>query len=71
MSNSVAALEAMNHLVGEPQGTGTGSPSPRIRSNQFADVTHDHQFIHIDAEKAAAESPFGGRSPTGSSHCQC
>lgn len=28
------------------------------RINQFADVTLDHQFIHIDPEKAAA-TPFG------------
>ena len=27
--------------------------------NQFADCTHDHQFIHIDPVKAA-ETPFGG-----------
>jgi acyl dehydratase len=26
--------------------------------NQFADCTLDHQFIHVDAEKAA-ETPFG------------
>ncbi|MEM9839055.1 MAG: MaoC family dehydratase [Pseudomonadota bacterium] len=29
------------------------------RINQFADVTEDHQFIHID-EQAAAKTPFGG-----------
>ncbi|MCF6292783.1 MAG: MaoC family dehydratase [Robiginitomaculum sp.] len=29
------------------------------RINQFADVTLDHQFIHIDPE-AAAKTPFGG-----------
>ncbi|MEM1380860.1 MAG: MaoC family dehydratase [Pseudomonadota bacterium] len=29
------------------------------RINQFADVTEDHQFIHID-EEAAAKTPFGG-----------
>ena len=29
------------------------------RINQFADVTDDHQFIHIDQEKAA-QTPFGG-----------
>lgn len=28
--------------------------------NQFADATHDHQFIHIDADRAKAETPFGG-----------
>lgn len=29
------------------------------RVNQFADATNDHQYIHIDKERAAA-SPFGG-----------
>jgi acyl dehydratase len=29
------------------------------RVNQFADATLDHQFIHVDAERAAA-TPFGG-----------
>ncbi len=28
------------------------------RIDRFADATNDHQFIHVDAEKAAA-SPFG------------
>jgi acyl dehydratase len=28
--------------------------------NQFADVTLDHQFIHVDPERAAKETPFGG-----------
>ena len=29
------------------------------RVNQFADATNDHQFIHVDPEKAA-RTPFGG-----------
>ncbi len=29
------------------------------RINSFADTTEDHQFIHIDEEKAA-QTPFGG-----------
>lgn len=29
------------------------------RVNQFADATDDHQFIHVDEERAAA-TPFGG-----------
>ncbi|MFA6241531.1 MAG: MaoC family dehydratase [Candidatus Hydrogenedentales bacterium] len=28
--------------------------------NAFADVTHDHQWIHVDVERAKRESPFGG-----------
>ncbi len=39
-------------------------PSPWLeitqeRVDQFADATNDHQFIHIDPERAA-ETPFGG-----------
>ena len=28
--------------------------------DHFADATDDHQFIHCDPERAAAETPFGG-----------
>jgi acyl dehydratase len=28
--------------------------------NEFADVTGDHQWIHIDIERCKRESPFGG-----------
>ena len=28
--------------------------------DQFADATHDHQFIHVDPARAKAETPFGG-----------
>jgi len=39
-------------------------PSPWLeitqeRVSQFADATNDHQFIHVDPEKAA-QTPFGG-----------
>jgi acyl dehydratase len=30
------------------------------RVNTFADATDDHQWIHVDVERATAESPFGG-----------
>jgi acyl dehydratase len=30
------------------------------RVNTFADATDDHQWIHVDVERAKAESPFGG-----------
>jgi acyl dehydratase len=28
--------------------------------NMFADATGDHQWIHVDVERAKKESPFGG-----------
>ena len=30
------------------------------RVQQFADATGDHQWIHLDVSRAAAESPYGG-----------
>jgi acyl dehydratase len=30
------------------------------RIRKFADATEDHQWIHLDAERAQRESPFGG-----------
>jgi hypothetical protein len=33
---------------------------PQEKINQFADVTGDHQWIHIDLERCKRESPFGG-----------
>lgn len=30
------------------------------RVNAFADLTHDHNFIHVDVERTKAETPFGG-----------
>jgi acyl dehydratase len=32
----------------------------QARVNAFADATGDHQWIHVDAERARRESPFGG-----------
>jgi acyl dehydratase len=32
----------------------------QARVDRFADATDDHQWIHIDAERAQRESPFGG-----------
>lgn len=32
----------------------------QARVNAFADVTMDHQFIHVDPDRATKETPFGG-----------
>ena len=44
--------------VGEHIGTSDWVEMSQERINQFADATGDHQFIHIDAEKAKM-TPFG------------
>ncbi|SAK38962.1 MaoC family dehydratase [Caballeronia ptereochthonis] len=32
----------------------------QARVNRFADATDDHQWIHVDVERARRDSPFGG-----------
>ena len=44
--------------VGNDEGTGDWFEVTQDQIDQFADVTHDHQFIHIDPEAAKA-TPFG------------
>lgn len=57
--DKVIKAEDIPSLVGQEL-----EPSPWLeitqeRVNQFAEATNDHQFIHVDPEKAA-KTPFGG-----------
>ena len=45
-------------LEGQTVGTSRWIVLDQSRIDRFADVTDDHQFIHVDAE-AAAKTPFG------------
>jgi acyl dehydratase len=45
--------------VGEPLGVSDWLLVDQVRINAFADVTDDHQFIHVDPERAR-RTPFGG-----------
>jgi acyl dehydratase len=51
--------EELFGLVGQDLGTSDWFQLGQDRINQFADVTEDRQFIHIDPVRAA-DSPFGG-----------
>ena len=45
--------------VGEPLGSSEWVEMSQERIDQFAEATGDHQFIHVDPEKAKL-TPFGG-----------
>jgi acyl dehydratase len=47
-------------LKGQELGASDWFEITQERVNTFADATDDHQWIHIDVERAKAESPFGG-----------
>ena len=58
MSTVVPASE-LSDYIGKDLGASDWVTLDQDRINTFADVTEDHQFIHIDPEKAA-QTPFGG-----------
>ncbi len=53
------ALELYQAAVGEPEGHGDWITIDQARIDAFADVTEDHQFIHVDPQACAALSPWG------------
>ena len=46
-------------MIGEELGVSRWLDIDQSRIDAFADVTMDHQWIHVDVEKAKAESPYG------------
>ncbi len=52
------AYELYRAAVGQPEGTGDWLLVDQARIDAFADVTEDHQWIHVDQERAA-QGPFG------------
>jgi acyl dehydratase len=59
MTKAEDAFELFTSAVGEPEGTGEWLEVSQDRINAFADVTEDHQFIHVDPKLAAELSPWG------------
>ena len=58
MSVTVNGLDELKKLAGSDLGTSEWIEVTQERVNTFADATGDHQWIHVDPEKAK-EGPFG------------
>lgn len=58
--SQLVSLEKAQTLVGTEVGITDWLEVTQERVNQFAEATGDFQFIHIDTERAKAETPFGG-----------
>ncbi len=52
--------DAAKALIGTETGISDWHIISQEQINQFADTTGDHQFIHLDVERAKRETPFGG-----------
>lgn len=53
-------VQAMAAEVGQNIGSSGWITIDQERIDRFADATDDHQYIHVDPARAAAEAPFGG-----------
>ena len=57
--NADRAFKLFKEVEGVEQATGEWMQINQDVVDQFADVTQDHQFIHVDPERAK-QTPFGG-----------
>ena len=52
-------IEGMQALVGREVGPSEWRPVTQADIDTFAELSGDHQWIHVDVERAKTESPFG------------
>ena len=57
---TVDGVEGVQSLVGQHLGWSDWVTITQEQVNLFAEATGDHQWIHVDPDRARRESPFGG-----------
>ena len=55
----VHGVEGLRELIGKPIGPSDWREVTQDMINAFAEISGDDQWIHVDAERAKTESPFG------------
>jgi acyl dehydratase len=58
-SREITSLEELRSLTGQEVAVSDWVEVTQERINLFADATGDHQWIHVDVERAKNESPYG------------
>src|SRR6202050_2026524 len=53
------SLDAYQKMVGHEVGASSSHLGDQSRIDVYADVIEDHQFIHVDPERARRETSFG------------
>ncbi len=56
---SVSGVEGMQGLVGQEIGPSESRVVTQDQIDAFAEVSGDHQWIHVDPERSKTESPYG------------
>jgi acyl dehydratase len=60
MAISGYSMSTLADFTGRELGVSNWTTLDQRRINEFAQITGDRQWIHVDLERAARESPFGG-----------
>jgi acyl dehydratase len=55
----ITGIEELRTLVGQEVGVSDLFEVTQTHIDKFADATEDHQWIHVNPERARTESPFG------------
>ncbi|WP_407687075.1 MaoC family dehydratase [Mycobacterium sp. HUMS_1102779] len=55
----ITSVDDAVDAVGQELGVGNWKEIDQQRIDAFADVTEDHQWIHVDTDRAKGESPYG------------
>jgi acyl dehydratase len=55
----VDGIDQLKELIGQELGPSDWLEVTQEDIDRFADVSRDHQWIHVDPERAAKESPYG------------
>jgi len=60
MNRANNICEKLTPCIGKPLPPSRWIEMDQARITAFANVTEDHQFIHLDPDRTAAETPFDG-----------
>ena len=55
----IESLDELKGLIGQEVAVSDWTEITQQQVNLFAEATGDHQWIHVDVERARRESPFG------------
>jgi acyl dehydratase len=55
----ITSIDEAIGMIGRELGVSDWKQIDQDRIGAFADVTEDHQWIHVDPDRAKAESPYG------------
>ena len=58
--HTFTSFEEIESAAGQDLGRSEWVEVTQEQVDRFADATGDHQWIHVDVERATKESPFGG-----------